>query len=293
MDRSVGIIGLGIMGGAIAANLAERGWRVVGHDIDAARCREAAAIGVTVAPDVASVVSAARYILTSLPSPKAVDAVARAIAASGAERRIVAELSTLALEDKLAFAAVLEAAGHVGLDCPLSGTGAQAKVRDLVVYGSGDPGSLCELGLLFGDFARLTCDLGAFGGGTKMKLIANLLVAINNVATAEAMVLASHAGLDPHQVVELIGQGAGTSRVFELRAPMMAEGRYVPATMRVSTWQKDMAIIASFAERLGCRTPLFAASAPIYDRAMAAGLGDADTASVYTVIEAMAGERQV
>lgn len=290
MDRSVGIIGLGIMGGAIAANLVERGWRVVGHDIDETRCREARAAGIAIAPDVASVAREVPYVLTSLPSPRAVHAVAREIAASGAERCIVAEMSTLALDDKLAFATVLEAAGHVPLDCPLSGTGGQAKVRDLVVYASGDVAAIAALNAVLVDFARLTCCLGGFGGGTKMKLVANLLVAIHNVATAEAMVLASHAGLDPHQVVELIGAGAGTSRVFELRAPMMADGRYVPATMRVSTWQKDMAIIASFAEGLGCPTPLFTASGPIYDRAMAAGLGDADTASVHAVIEAMAGD---
>ena len=84
-----------------------------------------------------------------------------------------------------------------------------------------------------------------------MKLVANLLVAIHNVASAEAMVLAIKAGLAPRQVVELIGAGAATSRIFELRAPMMAESRYEPPTMRIGTWQKDMAVIGAFARELG------------------------------------------
>ena len=114
----------------------------------------------------------------------------------------------------------------------MSGTGAQAAVKDLVVYASGDTGAIRRLEPMFLGFARKVYDLGAYGNGSKMKFIANHLVAIHNVATAEAMVLAMKAGLDPHQTVEVIRSGAGTSRIFELRAPMMAANTYLPATMR-------------------------------------------------------------
>jgi 3-hydroxyisobutyrate dehydrogenase/glyoxylate/succinic semialdehyde reductase len=285
MDKTVGIVGLGIMGGAIARNLVERGWLVVGFDTDASRRAELALANVAIASDVAQLARDAPVIMTSLPSPAAVVEVAHAIANADQPPRIVVELSTLAIADKLRFEAVLKRAGHVALDCPLSGTGAQAKNRDLVVYASGDSGAIAQCMKLFSDFAKQSSDLGTFGNGSRMKFVANHLVAIHNVATAEAMILAQRAGLDPKMVVDMVGPGAGGSRMFQMRAPMMAEGVYEPATMKVSTWKKDMAIIAEFADDVGCATPLFSMTQPVYSEAMAMGLGDQDTAAVFEVLK--------
>ena len=285
MNKTVGMVGLGIMGSAIARNLVERGWTVIGFDIDAARRTELALAHVTIADDIAQVARDAEIILTSLPSPGAADAVAREIAASGQPPRIVVELSTLAIADKLRFEEILKEAGHVALDCPLSGTGAQAKTRDLVVYASGDSDAIARCMAVFSDFAKQSADLGRFGNGSRMKFVANHLVAIHNVATAEAMVLAERAGLDPQMVVDMVGPGAGGSRMFQMRAPMMVERIYEPATMKVSTWKKDMAIIAEFAEQIGCATPLFTLTQPVYTDAMAMGLGDQDTAAVFEVLK--------
>jgi 3-hydroxyisobutyrate dehydrogenase-like beta-hydroxyacid dehydrogenase len=226
--------------------------------------------------------------MTSLPSPKAVLATAAAIAATGLSPRVVIEASTLALSDKLAFAEILTKAGHTPLDCPISGTGAQATNRDLVIYASGDPAAIEALRPAYAAFTRAVHDVGVFGNGTRMKLVANLLVAINNVATAEAMVLGMKAGLDPAQIAELIQGGAGNSRVFELRAPLMARNDYLPATMKVDIWQKDMDVISRFAQELGAPTPTFSATLPIYAAAMAQGLGAKDTAAVCEVLEGMA-----
>jgi L-threonate 2-dehydrogenase len=284
MAGTVGIIGLGIMGGAISKNLIERGWHVFGTDLDPAKQAALTASGGTACPDIAAVCENAPVILTSLPSPYALAVVAAAIAATTSPR-IVVETSTMALSDKLAAHGVLAAAGHIALDCTLSGTGAQAVNRDLVVYASGDPSAIAAQMPLFADFARATHDIGGYGNGTRMKFVANLLVAIHNVAAAEAMVLANAAGLDPDLVVQLAGAGAGASRMFDMRAPMMAARSYTPATMRVSTWQKDMDIIGTFARDLGVTLPLFEASAPIYTAAMQAGLGDQDTAAVFAVLD--------
>ncbi|MDB5607009.1 MAG: 3-hydroxyisobutyrate dehydrogenase [Bradyrhizobium sp.] len=285
MHKTVGIIGLGIMGGAIARNLVDRGWHVVGFDIDKARNAELAQAAVTIASDIAQLTRETPIVMTSLPAPSAVEDVAHAIANSGQPPRIVAELSTLSLADKLRFEEILKQAGHIALDCPLSGTGAQAKMRDLVVYASGDSAAISKCMSLFADFAKQSADLGRFGNGSRMKFIANHLVAINNVATAEAMLLAERAGLDPKMVVDMVGPGAGGSRMFQMRAPMMVEGVYEPATMKVSTWKKDMAIIAEFADDVGCATPLFTLTQPVYSEAMAMGLGDQDTAAVFEVLK--------
>jgi putative dehydrogenase len=284
MAGTVGIIGLGIMGGAISKNLVERGWRVFGTDLDAEKRTALTAAGGTACADIASVCAAAPVVLTSLPTPAALATVAAAIAATPAPR-VVIETSTMALADKLAARDVLAAAGHTALDCTLSGTGAQAVNRDLVIYASGDAAIIAARMQLFGDFARAAHDIGSYGNGTRMKFVANLLVAIHNVAAAEAMVLANAAGLDPDLVVQLAGAGAGASRMFDMRAPMMAARTYTPATMRVSMWQKDMDIIGAFARDLGVTLPLFEATGPIYTEAMRAGLGDQDTAAVFAVLD--------
>ena len=285
MDKTVGIIGLGIMGGAIARNLVERGWRVIGFDADPAKCAELAEADVVIVETVAHVIHNAPIVMTSLPSPAAVQSVAKAIADSGEPQRIVVELSTLTLADKLQFEAAMKEAGHIALDCPLSGTGAQAKMRDLIVYASGDSTAIAQCGQLFADFAKQSADLGVYGNGSRMKFIANHLVAIHNVAAAEAMILAERAGLDPKLVVEMVGPGAGGSRMFQMRAPMMVEGKYEPATMKISTWKKDMAIIAEFADDIGVETPMFTLTQPVYAQAMTMGLGDQDTASVFEVLK--------
>jgi 3-hydroxyisobutyrate dehydrogenase-like beta-hydroxyacid dehydrogenase len=286
---AVGVVGLGIMGGAFAENLLAAGWRVIGYDIAVARRRALARKGVEIAADAGEVARQAPTIILSLPKPAALATTIAAIVKAKVPRRVVIEASTFKLEDKFAAEAMLRKAGHVLLDCPVSGTGIQARVKDLVIYASGGSTEIKRLRPLFADFTRAVQDLGAFGNGSRMKYIANLLVAIHNVASAEALVLGMKAGLPPELVYEEVKVGAGNSRVFELRAPMMVKGRYDEPTMKVSIWQKDMDVIGSFAQALGAPTPLFSATLPIYAAAMSTGYAMQDTASTCAVLEAMAG----
>src|SRR5207342_1702140 len=212
----------------------------------------------------------------------------KAIIAAKAPGRIVIEASTFGLDDKVKAERALTKAGHTLLDCPVSGTGAQARVKDIIIYASGDPKVIRKVRPLLADISRATHDLGAFGNGSRMKYVANLLVAINNVAAAEAMVLGMKAGLDPRVIVDLIKAGAGNSRVFELRAPMMAKGRYDDVTMKISVWDKDMRVIGDHARKIRVPTPLFNATKGIYLKAMKSGLGGRDTAAVCAVLEKMA-----
>jgi 3-hydroxyisobutyrate dehydrogenase-like beta-hydroxyacid dehydrogenase len=292
MAKVVGIVGLGIMGGAFAENLLASGWRVVGFDIDRARKRAMARAGVEIVADAGELARKTATIITSLPSPRALHATVRAILNARTRGRLVVEASTFALDDKIKAERALRAEGHVMLDCPVSGTGAQAKTKDLVIYASGESKSIRKLRPLFASFARATHDLGAFGNGSRMKYVANLLVAINNVATAEAMVLGLQAGLDAQTVYEMVSSGAGNSRVFELRAPLMVKQHYDSPTMKISVWQKDMAVIGQFARKLRSPTPLFDATIAIYDKAMRAGHAEHDTAAVCAVLERTAGVKR-
>jgi L-threonate 2-dehydrogenase len=289
---AVGVVGLGIMGGAFAENLQAAGWRVIGYDTSPARRRALAHTGVEISADAGEVVRQAPVIILSLPKSSALAVTAATIAKAKLSRRLVIEASTFKLEDKTAAEAVLRKAGHVLLDCPVSGTGIQAKAKDIVIYASGGSAEIKRLRPLFADFTRAVHDLGEFGNGSRMKYVANLLVAIHNVASAEAMVLGIKAGLPPQLIYDQIRIGAGNSRVFELRAPMMVKDRYDHPTMKISLWQKDMDVIGSFAQTLGAPTPLFSATLPIYAAAMATGYGEEDTAAACAVLEAMAGVKR-
>jgi 3-hydroxyisobutyrate dehydrogenase-like beta-hydroxyacid dehydrogenase len=285
---TVGVIGLGIMGGAFARNLVTAGWRVVGYDPNPARRREARRAGVDLADNAAEVASAAPIILTSLPKPQALTETVQEIAAAKLRSKVVVEMSTFTISDKEKAARTLHKAGHVMIDCPVSGTGSQAKNRDLVFYASGNARTIARLRPVLMAFGRNVFNVGEFGNGSRMKYVANLLVAINNVAAAEAMVLGMKAGLDPGMIVDLVRAGAGNSRVFELRAPMMAKGRYDDVTMKISVWDKDMQVIGDYARKIRVPTPIFNATKGIYLKAMKSGLGSRDTAAVCAVLEKMA-----
>ena len=287
-ENTVGMIGLGIMGSAMSANLAQAGFDVLGFDPVSARCRELRRAGGRIARSGSDVARRMPVIITSLPSADALASVSAEIVAAGRRGQIVIETSTLPLEVKEAARKRLAAARITLLDCPLSGTGAQARVKDLVVFASGQPAAYRKCVAIFEGFARKHFLVGPFGDGSRMKFIANHLVAIHNVAAAEAMVLGMKAGLDPAKVLKVVSSGAGTSRMLEVRGPMMVRGDYSDATMKVSIWQKDMKIIGEYARSIDCPTPLFLASAPFYTAAMAMGCAEQDTASVCAVLEEIA-----
>jgi L-threonate 2-dehydrogenase len=290
-EEAVGVVGLGNMGGAFAQHLAAAGRQVLGFDIDAARQHAAECAGVEIV-SLPTLAATAPVIILSLPSPQALDATVAAIAALALPPRIVVEASTFTLADKERAEAALRNAGHLMLDCPVSGTGAQAAVKDIVVYASGDADAIAKVMPMFADFSRAAYNVGAFGNGSRMKYVANLLVTIHNVASAEAMVLGIKSGLDPQTVYDLVRAGVGSSRVFEVRGPMMVEDRYENASMSVKLYHKDIAVIEDHAAKLGVPTPLFSASIPIYSAALSMGYGEQDTASVCGVLQTMAGVKR-
>jgi len=281
----VGMVGLGIMGSAMAGNLLRAGFKVVGYDpLAACRNRHRKAGGIVVqAPG--EVVASANIVITSLPSSKALLEVANQISTTKQTGKLVIETSTLPIAVKEAARKRLAAAGVTLLDCPLSGTGAQARVKDLIVYASGDKAAFSKTIPVMKGFSRGHYYVGRFGNGSKMKYAANLLVAIHNISTAEAVILARRSGLDPALAVQVLGDGAGASRMLQVRGPLMVRRSYLPATVTNEIWKKDMQIIGAFVRGLKSPAPLFNATKAVYRRAMALGFAKADTAAVCAVLE--------
>lgn len=292
MGDAVGVVGLGQMGTPMSRHLLGAGFTVVGYDIDPARTGALVAAGGRACASPREVAAEAPTVITSLPSADALRAVLGGpdgmLAARRRPLRIV-ETSTLALDDKHAARRDAEDAGATLLDCPLSGTAAQAHARDIVVYASGDADAVEACVPVFAAVARAHHHVGPFGAGSTLKYVANLLVAVHTVAAAEAFVLGSKAGIDRGSLYEAIADGAGTSRMFEVRGPAMVAGAYDGPGVAGWVFEKDLGIIADVARSHACPTPLFAAAAPVYQAALAQGWGDHDISAVCAVLEGLAG----
>ena len=287
--NAVGVIGLGIMGSAMSANLVKAGFAVFGYDpVDKARRGSPRPVARPARASPRSLETRACW-CCPCPAKRRWTRCARSCARARVKGVIAAETSTLPEAAKMRAFDRLAQAKVTLLDCPLSGTGAQAVNRDLSVYASGDAAAIESFAPVFEGFARARYDVGAFGNGTRMKLVANLLVAIHNLSTAEAILMGARSGLDPAMVVKVVADGAGGSRMFQVRGPVMVDRSWDQATMKVSTWQKDMRLINDALQKTDTPAPLFAACMPIYNAAMALGHGGDDTAAVYSVLEHMMG----
>lgn len=294
--RVAGFVGLGVMGSAMSANLMAAGWTVAGYDIDPAAVQAHRDRGGTCVGTPAELAGLADVVLTSLPSSQALLDVMLGpdgLAASAEPGLTVVETSTLPADVKEQARAVLAGRGAYLLDCTLSGTGAQAKNRDLVAYLSGAQPGKDRAAEVLRAITRKQHDVGAFGNGTKIKMIANLLVTVHNVAAAEALVLAEGAGLDLQDVLDAVGEGAGSSRMLEIRGPAMAAGRYAGPGMRTSLFAKDLDLISAFAREARIPVPLFTLATTFYQAALAQDRGMQDTACVHAVLRQLAGRAQV
>lgn len=288
----VGIVGLGIMGGAYAAHLIDAGFATCGYDLAPDATQRFAERGGRACADAADAARTSDVVITALPSVAATDEAffgAHGVRAGAHAALVVVEASTLPLATKERVRAEMRAAGVEVLDAPVSGTGTQARLKDLAIYASGERAAFERAQPALEAIARVVRYVGAFGVGSKLKYIANLLVTIHNLSTAEAVVMAQKAGLDPAMMLEVIGEGAGASRMLAVRGPMMAAGRYDDAAMKLEVYEKDLEIIADFARAVGAPTPLFSQSAVFYTAALAQGRGKQDTAAIASVLKTMAG----
>jgi len=284
----VGIIGMGIMGGAMASNILRAGHRAVGYDVDGDKVEALVGEGLVPAGSVTGVASTAEVVVLSLPSADALHEVTEELAGSGAADVLCIETGTLPLADKIAARARLDEVGLELMDAPLSGTGIQARNATLVVLASGSREGFDIARPIFDAIGRSSHYLGEFGNGSKMKYIANLLVAVHNLATAEAHALGIAAGMDPRVVQEVMEDGVGSSKIFEIRGPMMVADDYPPAA-RLDIIRKDAGLIADYARSVGAPTPLLDVALGVYEDASAAGLGDLDAAALLRHLEKLGG----
>lgn len=287
----VGFIGLGVLGSAIAANLVDGGYDVLGFDTSAQACQTSLDAGVVLARSIAQVTADCDVVFTCLPNAQALLEVVSSgdgIASVSHRNQLVVELSTLSVADKQSAQAMLVAAERRVLDCPVSGNRIMALKKGLTAFCSGEHEDYLAIQELLLTFCKKEHYVGPFGNGTKTKLCGNILNLVHNTVAAEAMVLAIKSGLDPKLFHEVISGSGSSSAMFEVRGALMADNDYDKEGMNFSVPLKDSQIIAQHAASVGAPISLYQAAVQYYHAANAQGLGHLDAAAVCKVMERMA-----
>lgn len=286
---TVGLVGVGLLGSAVAGRLLKAGHRVVGFDTARERVRALTAMGGESAGSARAVALESDAVCTLLPSLPTVEAAILGpdgVAAAGRAGQVVMQMSTISPGLSERLAAESRARGLHFLDCPISGTSLSVAHGDGVVFVGGDR-AVFETWrpLLESAFAR-AAHIGEAGQAMVLKLAANLLVALNSAAAAEALHLVRRAGLDPGRALEALAGSAGASRMLEIRGPLMVRGEY-PAQMKLDLFMKDLHLIQDAARAAGAAAPLTDTAERLYAAAAASGHGEEDLAVVLTALAAL------
>ena len=288
MTAQVGIVGLGVLGSAIAEVLLANKFRVAGYDTDATKARNLDARGLTRAASARDLVSGADTVLTCLPTAEALEAATsdnQGIVSPDLAGKIVIETSTLPIPDKEAARLRVETAGAGMLDCPLSGNRVMALKGELTAFASGKQETFQRVEPLLRGFCREAHFVGPFGDGMKMKICGNILNLVHNSVAAEVMVLGMKSGLDPKMIHKVISGSGSSSRMFDLRGGFMAENDYMQEAMNFSIPLKDARIISQQAADVLCPIPIYQAALQPYYAAVAQGHFDEDASAVCAALE--------
>ena len=281
---TVGLVGLGLLGHAVASRLRAAGHPVVGYDIAPACLERLAELGGTPAGSAANVARASEVVCTLLPSLAAVEEAilgAEGVVAGARPGDTLCQMSTISPGLTRRLARETAARGLVFLDCPISGTSGMVARGHGVVFVGGERAAYERWRPLLESILPSAVHIGAAGQAMLLKLVANLLVALNSASAAEALAMARRGGLDPGLVVDVLRTGAATSRMLDVRGPMMVSGEF-PAQMKLDLFMKDLHLIQEAAGTIGARLPLTDVAERLYAAAQAAGHGDEDLAVVIT-----------
>ena len=291
MAGTVGFIGLGNMGGPMALNLVKHGFSLVVHDIDPAKADIWRTRGATVADSaegVAAKVERTICMVETTGQAEAVIAGERGIIRSAQSGHIVACMSTIDPLVARRLAEQLATRGIAIVDAPVSGGTERAASGELSIIVGGAAKTVAACQDLFGAMGAKVFHVGALGQGLAMKLVNNMLVQVNTVAVAEALVLGVKAGLDPKVIYDVVRASTGNSFAFETRAPRILKRDFTPGgTVDISF--KDQELETAFAKQLGVPLLLANVSQQVYQMARAAGFNKEDGSAIVKVLERLAG----
>jgi 3-hydroxyisobutyrate dehydrogenase-like beta-hydroxyacid dehydrogenase len=291
MIERVAIVGVGLLGSAVATRLLAAGFAVTGYDSRPDQLRALEPRGLRPASSPKEAVSSADAVFTILPSLETVESVilgSGGLVQSLRRAATVIQMSTISptLTRRLGEAAALAGLGF--LDAPMSGTSAMVERGDCTIFAGGDGALVDACRSLFAAIAKRTVHVGPIGSASLAKLATNLLVALNTAAVAEALVLGVKGGLAPQALLDILKDSAAASKMVDVRGPLMVEHRFDPQ-MKLDLFLKDFRLMLEEAQRLGVALPLTSLTQQICTATVAAGRGGEDLAALITTLERMSG----
>jgi 3-hydroxyisobutyrate dehydrogenase-like beta-hydroxyacid dehydrogenase len=289
--KRIGIIGVGLLGSAVASRLLKGGFEVAGYDSRPEQVRALQAQGLITTASIAEAAADADAVFTILPSLESVET---AILGPGGlidtapQNCTVIQMSTVSPELARRLAAAALAGGLGFLDAPMSGTSAMVQRGDCAIFVAGDRARAEACQPIFDAIAKKTHYVGDAGMASLAKLATNLLVGLNTAALAEALVLGAKGGLSPGVLVEILKESAGASKMLDVRGPLMVNRRF-DAQMKIDLFLKDFKLMLEEGLRLGVSLPLTSVAQQLTTATAMAGRGDEDLAAIVTTFELLAG----
>lgn len=284
-----GLIGLGLMGEAIAARLRGAGHGVLGFDIQPRCGANLVALGGKVASDAGTVLAACDIVLLSVPSHADVQVILSENSRSLHPGQLLIDTTTGAPEAALQIAAGLAECGVAYLDATISGSSAQVRQGEVLWMVGGHRADFERCAELLHCVGREAIYTGPTGSGSKMKLVTNLVLGLNRAALAEGLALASRLELDTVQALAVLRSSAAYSRIMDSKGEKMIHGEFTPVA-RLSQHLKDVNLILDAGSVAGAHLPLSETHLKLLEAAEAAGLGALDNSAIYEVYRQHSGE---
>ncbi len=277
--ESIGLVGLGLLGTAIAERLLASGFAVLGFDKEEERLANLVTIGGEPVGSATEVARSCMRLVLSLPDSTVVRGVLEEIDAAALSGRLVMDTTTGAPEDAAAFGRILEARGGRYLDTAIGGSSDQVRRREAIVIAGGDADALDRCVPVVKCLGRKVFHAGPCGTGSSMKLVLNLVLGLNRAVLAEGLSFASRCGLSPDQALDILKAGPAHSRAMDRKGAKML-GEEFSAEARLSQHLKDVRLILAEGQRHGARLPLSEQHATLLEIAEAMGFGTADNSAV-------------
>jgi 3-hydroxyisobutyrate dehydrogenase-like beta-hydroxyacid dehydrogenase len=282
--QTVGLVGLGLLGSAIAERLLAAGIRVVGYDLLEARRRELAAAGGETVESATEVVRRADVVVLSLPDSNVVAALIASLAVELRRGTLVIDTSTGDPQAAEALGAQLAERGIEYLDATVAGSSAVVRAGEAILMVGGSDAALQSARPVLDCFGRKVIHVGPCGSGSRMKLVVNLVLGLNRAVLAEGFTLAAALGLDPATTLATLQAGAAYSRVMDAKGQKMLTGDFSPQA-RLSQHLKDVRLMLEAAQRTGVELPLSKVHRQLLERAEALGLGELDNSAILRAFE--------
>jgi len=275
----LGIVGLGLLGTALAERLLAGGFRIIGYDVRPEQVENLRRLGGGSAQSAAEVAAACRRLLLSLPTSAIADQVLEEISPRLQPGAIVIDTTTGEPEEMAAFGARLARSGVAYLDATVGGSSRQVREGEAIIICGGDPAAYARCADLFALCCRKAFHVGPCGSGARMKLVLNLVLGLNRAVLAEALEYARACGIDPAEALEILKSGPAYSGVMDTKGAKMLAGDFEPEA-RLSQHLKDVLLILASGERYGARLPLSTLHRTLLEQVEAAGHGAADNSAI-------------